>query len=292
MPATAAEEKLNRIADSVQRLPALPSVYHRVTELMNDPNSSATEIGGVVSHDQAIAARLLSVVNSSFYGFKQRINTVTRAMTMIGFRGLKELLLALSVLPALRDDSSDGPFDSRSFWTHAVGVAACSRAAAGLLRMPDPEAVFTAGLLHDIGKLAEFQFMRDEFLAVMETAHSENRPIADVEQERFGFSHADVGRLLARKWQFPENLIEAISLHHAPSQATRFACHTGIIHMADIISRAKMLGELYDGRVPPLDMNGWEATGIKKNQLEQLMQNTEEEFEKGKAFISIIREGA
>jgi putative nucleotidyltransferase with HDIG domain len=292
MTATDVDSRLNEIAEKVQRLPALPSVYHRVTELMNDPNSSAAEIGGVVSHDQAIAARLLNVVNSSFYGFRQRINTVTRAMTMIGFRGLKELLLALSVLPAMRDDSSAGPFDTRAFWTHAVGVAACARAAAGILRIPEPEAVFTTGLLHDIGKLGEYQFMRDEFLAAVETAHAENRPIHDVERERFGFSHVDVGRILAQKWQFPESIVEAISLHHAPSRAAKFACHTGIVHLADIIARAKMLGELYDGRVPPLDIKGWEATGLKRSQLDSLMRATEEEFEKGKAFVAIVREGA
>ena len=292
MPVTDVENRLNEIANKVHRLPALPSVYHRVTELMNDPKSSAAEIGRVVSHDQAIAARLLNVINSSFYGFRQRINTVTRAMTMIGFRGLKELLLALSVLPAMRDDSSGGPFDTRAFWTHAVGVAACARAAAGILRVPDPEAVFTTGLLHDIGKLGEYQFMREEFLAVVETAHAENRPIHEVERERFGFSHVDVGKILATKWQFPENIIEAISMHHAPSRTAKFACQTGIVHLADIISRAKMMGEMYDGRVPPLDMNAWEATGLKRSQIDPLMRATEEEFEKGKAFIAIVKEGA
>jgi len=284
------EQKLSELAEKVQRLPALPTVYNRVTELMNDPKSSAAEIGGVVANDQAIAARLLNIVNSSFYGFKQRINTVTRAMTMIGFRGLKELLLALSVLPAMKDDSTGGPFNGRSFWMHAVGVAAGARAAATLLRIPEPEAVFTVGLLHDIGKLAEYQFMKEEFLVALEAAHRDNRPLHEIEKETLGFTHADVGCLLARKWQFPDNLIEAISYHHTPALATKSPAQTAVVHLADIIARAKIMGDMYDSRVPPLDQRAWELSGLKRNQIAQLMQDTEKEFEKGKAFVAIIRE--
>lgn len=282
--------KLQLMADRVQRLPTLPTVYMHVTQLMNDPNSSAAEIGEVVSHDQVITAKILSVVNSSFYGFKQRISTVTRAMTMIGFRGLKELILAVSVLPALNTRAQHPAFDDSSFWTHAIGCAAGAKAAARLLRLPSPEEVFTGGLLHDIGRVAEYQCLQEEFLACIEEAHAKNVPLHEVERERFGFTHADVGQMLARKWQFPDNLLEAIAYHHTPNAAVRCPRETAIVHLADIIARAKILGSPYDQRVPPLNAQAWEATGLKRNQLEALMQTTDEEFEKGQAFISIVKE--
>ena len=282
-------KKLEELARKVQQLPTLPTVYFRVTELMNDPNSSAAEIGEVVAHDQAIAARLLRVINSSFYGFKERISSVTCAMTMIGFRGLRELILTLTALPILRRGGNDKAFDDRTFWAHAVGCAAGARSAARLLRVGDPEEAFTAGLLHDIGKLAEYWFLKEEFVALLERAHDENEPIFVLERDSFGFTHADLGRMLAEKWQFPDRLVDVISNHHTPAGSTRFPREAAIIHLADIISRAKMLGDTYDGRVPPLDMNAWQVIGLEKNQIEHLMQIVDEEFEKGKAFLSVMR---
>ena len=106
-----------------------------------------------------------------------------------------------------------------------------------------------------------------------------------------GFTHADVGRLLAQKWQFPDYLVEAISFHHVPTQAVKAPLQTAVVHVADIIARAKILGDMYDPRVPPLDLRAWETTGLKRNQIATLLQSTEEEYEKGKAFISIVRKG-
>lgn len=285
------DEQIQRIADKVDRLPTLPSVCVRVNELMADPNTSAAEIGAVVAHDQVVAARLLSVVNSSFYGFRQRINSVTRAMTMIGFRGLRDLMLALGALPALRTQSRHKEFDDSSFWSHAVGVAAGARATAVMLRMPNPEEAFTAGLLHDLGKVAEYQFLTEEFMRILEKAHAENEPIHRLEQERLHFNHAHVGELLARRWRFPDSLTEAICHHHHPSRAPRFPREAAVVHLADIIARAKMLGNTYDHRVPPIDLDAWKVLGLQKELLPQLMAQAEVEFEKGKAFIAVIRDG-
>ena len=279
--------RLEMLADRVQRLPTLPTIYTRVSVLMADPNSSVAEIGRVVAHDQAIAAKLLNVVNSSFYGFRQQITTVTRAMTMVGFRGLKELMLALAVLPAL-GSLKHKEFNDAVFWSHAVGCAACARAAAVILRLPDPEESFTAGLLHDIGKLAEYQFMNEGFIKLLETSHVDNTPMHELEMSALGYTHADVGRLLARKWQFPETLTEAIAWHHQPARAQRGAQQAAVIHVADIISRALMLGDPYDARVPPLDASAWELSGLKQDQISLLMRRTETEYEKGKSFVSII----
>ena len=283
-------QKLLMLVGQLERLPTLPTVCLRANELMTDPNSSATDIGSVIAHDQVIAAKLLGIVNSSFYGFRQRITTVTRAMTMIGFRGLKDLILTLGALPALRLDKSHENFNATAFWSHSVGVATCARSIAMTLQMPNPEEAFTAGLLHDIGKIAEYQFLTEEFMAIQEEAHLKNIPLYEVEKQRNRFSHADVGDLLAKRWRFSESLIECIACHHTPSLAHRHPREVAIIHLADIIARAKLLGDPYDQRVPPLDTGAWETAGLKTNQLNRLMANCDVEFEKSKIFISILKD--
>ena len=280
---------LEALAEKVQQLPTLPTVYIRVAERMNYPNSSAADVGEIVAHDQAIAAKLLRVVNSSFYGFKHRISTVSRAITVIGFRGLRDLLLTLSALRVLRPWSDGKTFDDRLFWTHAAGCAASARAAASLLRLEDPEEAFTAGLLHDVGKLAEYWFLRDDFLNVYWEAREKGAPLHDLEKERLGFTHAEVGRLLAERWRLPPPLVEAIASHHAPGES-EFKRDTAIVHLADIISRALLLGGETNERIPPLDMDAWEATGLASEQIDPLMRATEEEFRKGKEFLAIIND--
>lgn len=281
---------LESLGDKVQQLPTLPTVYIRVAELMGDPNTSASDIADVVIHDQAIAVKLLRVVNSSFYGFSQRITTVSRAITVIGFRGLRDLVLTLSALRVLRPWSDGKTFDDRTFWTHAVGCAACARAAATLLKFHDPEEAFTAGLLHDIGKLAEYWFLRDDFLSIMWQAREEAEPLYRFERKAFGFTHAEVGRLLSQRWRLPENLIECIARHHSPN-GSRFQREVAVVHLADIICRAMILGDVQDYRIPPLDMDAWEKAGLRKSQIEPLMRATQEEFAKGREFLSIIGEG-
>jgi len=278
---------LESLADKVRQLPTLPTVYIKVAELMNDPNASAADISKVIVHDQAIAAKLLRVVNSSFFGLSQRVSTVSRAITIIGFRGLRDIILTLSALRVLRPWSDGKTFDDRTFWAHGVGCAACARATAIMLRSSDPEESFTAGLLHDIGKLTEYWFLRDEFLPLAWEAHEKKIPLYVLEKEKLGFTHADVGRLLAERWQLPENLIDSIAFHHTPSES-RFPREAAIVHLADIMARAMILSNDQDSRVPPLDMAAWNNIGLTTDKIEPLMRATEEEFAKGKEFLSIL----
>jgi len=279
--------RLNNLAEQVHQIPTLPAVYNRAIGLLNDPYSSASQIGNVLSHDQAIAARLLRIVNSSFYGFRYRISNVTHAITMIGFRGVEDLILTLSVFPTLQLGAGESAQDERSFWFHSVSCAACARAAIRMLRFAGGEEAFTVGLLHDIGKVALLRFSRNEFLEVMRVARERNEPIHKVEKELLGFTHADVGKILAERWQFPRNLVEVIAYHHTPKKAKHFRRYVCAIHVADILSRVAVADQSND-RVPQLDMDAWDETGLQPCQIEALMKAGSEEFNKARAFLSIL----
>jgi len=284
---SAKSTRLHDLAARIKQLPTLPTVYIRVAELMRAENSSAADIAQVVRNDQVITAKLLRVVNSSFYGFKQHITTISRAITVIGFRGLRDLILTLSAFRLVRPWSAGKTFDDRTFWAHAVGCASCARATATMLGSADPEEAFTAALLHDIGKLAQYWFLRDEFVSLIWKAQEMNEPLFRLERDALGFTHADLGRLLAERWKLPDSLVDSIAYHHAPA-ASHFRRKTAIVHFADIVSRAMLLGGEDRERVPPLDATAWQETGLKKDRIEPLMRATAEEFEKGREFLAIV----
>jgi len=285
-----ADARLKALVQSVRQLPTLPTIYSRVTEMVQDPRSSVSDVSRVVGQDQVVVSKLLRLVNSSFYGLRQSVSTVQRAMTIIGFRSLKEMLLALTVLPLLDKCSEGTSVDLAQFWAHSVGCAAAGRVLSKTLRVSEPEEMFTAGLLHDVGKIAQLRFMEEEFVQLLERAGEENVPLYVLEPEVLGFDHSAVGRILAEKWRFPEKLAEIVACHHVPATAARFPREVAMIHLADIICRACLMGEVPDARVPPLDRKAWTTLGLKKEQLAPIMRETAEEFEKGMAFLFAVKD--
>ena len=278
---------LDMLAERIHELPTLPAVYHRVRELMDGGSSSAMQLGDVISYDPAITGRLLKLVNSSYYGFRQRINSVAHAIALIGFRGVENLILTLSVFPALKGGKDDFSEEARGFWLHSVGVAAAMRALAEILRFASREDAFTFGLLHDIGKVAMCRVMRDELVASIETARERNEPLHVVEREILGLDHTDVGRLLAEKWSFADDMAEVIGCHHNPMEARQYPGHACAIHLADIIGRVAA-SDGSDERIPTVDMIAWKETGLSVSQIETLMYATAREFGKAKAFVTLL----
>ena len=283
----ASAERLRELAGKVRQLPTLPTVYIRVVELMRDPRTSVDDLAKVVVNDQVIGVKLLQVLNSSFYGLRQRITTLPRAITIIGFRGLRDLILTLSALRVVRPWSAGRSFDDRTFWSHAVGCAACARVVAASSGAADPEQAFTAALLHDLGKLALYWFMRDEFVAAAWKAQDANQPLHEVETREFEFNHADVGNLLATRWKLPDEVTEPISFHHTPG-AARHKEITATVHAADVLSHALALGGNKNERVPPLDNAAWESLNIEVASIGPLMRQSVKEYEKAKEFLTIL----
>jgi len=282
-----AADRLNELAGKVRKLPPLPSVYIRVVELIRNPHTSPDDLAKVVANDQVIAAKLLQLLNSSFYGFRQRITTLPRAITIIGFRGLRDLILTISAVRVVRPWSAGRSFDDRTFWAHAVGCAASARVIAAASGVGDPEEAFTAALLHDIGKVALYQFLRDEFVAIIWKAQDANEPLHEVENRELGFNHADLGNLLAQRWKLPDDLTDPIAMHHVPGLA-RHRNITTTVHAADILSHAMALGGTRSGRVPPLDNAAWETLNIETEAIGPLMRQSVAECEKAKEFLAIL----
>ncbi|MBW2406815.1 MAG: HDOD domain-containing protein [Deltaproteobacteria bacterium] len=275
-----------KIIDRIDDLPTLPRTVLKITELVNDPKSSAKDLARVITDDQILTARLLKLVNSSFYGLPQRISTVTGAIVLIGFDAIRNLLLTTSVFDLFADRNRKRQQKQEKFWDHSLGCAVGAKVIGNYLRHDNIEELFVAGLLHDIGKIVEMMFQPDEFSKVVAAISRENILMITAENKILGYSHAEIGKLLAEKWNLPVKLIQITAHHHQPDVAGSFALEAAIVHLADIFCRALNMGFGGDNKIPPLDRFAWESLKIKTSAIESIMETMQDEYGDIRSFIS------
>lgn len=277
---------LKKIIGSIRDLPTLPRTVLKITELVNDPKSSARDLAMVITDDQILTARLLKLVNSSFYGFPQRIGTVTGAIVLLGFDAIRNLLLTTSVFGLFSDHVKGDRFGMERFWDHSLGCALGAKAIGDYLRYDKIEELFVSGLLHDIGKIVEFLFLPEDFNRVISLVEDENILLADAERRVLDYTHADVGALLAERWNMSSKLTNVIAHHHQPLLAGRFSREAGIVHLADILCRAMDMGSGGDNKIPPLDKEAWDLLQLNMSAIERIAEEMERQFQDISLFIT------
>lgn len=253
---------LESIVEAVNDLPALPSVVTRVIQLTDDPNSTAQDINNVLNQDQAITARVLRLANSAFYGYTRRINTVTDAVVFMGFKTIRSIVIAASVSDILNQEIAGYALEYGELWRHSQCTAMAARLIARKVKFPTLDLAYTAGLLHDIGKVILNRTMKEAYFEVVEKVSEGEIPFNQVEDEILGFNHAMVGAKVAAKWNLPDQLVEAIAMHHDPDNATVNPKLTAIIHMADAICVAMGIGIGVDGMLYPMSGKAMELLGL------------------------------
>lgn len=277
---------LNRIIRKVEDLPTLPRTVLKITELVNNPKSSARDLSRVITDDQVLTARLLKLVNSSFYGFPQRISTVTGAIVLLGFDAIRNLLLTTSVFDVFSKQIKHSKFSQEKFWDHSLGCAVGAKVIGNFMRHNKIEELFVSGLLHDIGKIVEMMFLPRKFSKITAVVRHKNTLLRDAELEVLGYTHAEIGKLLAERWNLPPKLIAVIGHHHDPATAGPYILETAITHLADILCRALNIGSGGDHKMPPLDPFAWEILKIKPHALEPIMEEMTREYEDISLFIT------
>ena len=267
-------QPLDRLSESMDSLPSLPPVLLRLTEAIRDPDTSARQWASILLQDPALTARLLRLVNSPYYGFPRRIATVTDALTLLGFRPVQHLLLTAAVVDLLHAEESL-EFSAVSLWQHAVGTAVAAGLLGRAVGYRDHEALFVAGLLHDVGKLVEFQCLRPEFLQALALARAKDLPLHVAEEQVLGFGHAQAGRVLLEHWNLPLRLCEAVACHHQPDLAQEAQWEAAFLHVADGLAYGLGLGVGGQGTVGPVEIAAWEWVGLSTAGLAPLLAEIE-----------------
>ena len=276
-----------KLVQGVGGLVTLPNVFIRINQLVVDPNSSTADIAKAVSQDPSFTVRLLKVANSPFYGFSSTIDTVSKAVSVIGTSQIRNLALSMSVARTFAG-LPNNLVSMDNFWHHSLYCALVARILAKQARKCDPEAVFTAGLLHDIGELIIFNRLpepaKESLLLVLDQV--DDLPVYLAERQIIGFDHAQVGGELARQWNLPPLLEECIAYHHSVAEAQRYPRETALVHLANILAQMAELDTLEPGDVSPIDPLAWEITGLDETVIELVVREAQEEIiEAEKLFL-------
>jgi putative nucleotidyltransferase with HDIG domain len=269
----------------VRTFPTLPVIVDRINELVQQPDTTARDIEAVVMTDQTMTARLLRLVNSPFYGFPQKVTTISRAVGLLGFEALRNLAFSTSVIQMFGSDGA-GAFDPAAFWKHSIGVAIAAKEIARRLGDKQVEEFFVAGLMHDVGKLVHHEFIPDEFECACILAIEHNILLRDAEQEVLKFTHDRTAGILLKHWRLPQRLITMVTDHHEPGRTSQHAREAAAIHLADILCRAKGLGFGGDNKIPRLKREAWDQLNLTIGDVEQVMSRMEQDFASAASILS------
>jgi putative nucleotidyltransferase with HDIG domain len=257
-------------------LPVLPVVVSELVASFAQADVSVGELAGKVAQDQALAAKTLRLANSSFYGLQSKVRTISQAIAVLGFDSVRALVTAAGVIGSFPATSAAG-FDVQGFWRHAIGTALCARSLARQLRV-NAEFAFVAGLLHDIGRLVLVTRFPENYAQVVAQRALADNSLVEAERSSLGFDHAQVGRLLAQHWKFPELIVRAIANHHAPMRDD-YGDIPAVVHVANVIAHGLDLAQDPDEQVPLLSQGAWDSLRLDEAALFAVFGAVEAEFE-------------
>lgn len=252
---TSTHPDLARMITEIEELPSIPETLLEILRVIDDPTSGAPDLAAVVRLDAPLTAKILRLANSPFYGSRSDISDVSRSIAVLGYRTMRSVAITLTVATSIVSAvaRAGGRLNYRDLWRHSVTTGAMAKELAILSGDPDPEEVFAAGLLHDLGKFILELHDPKAYDQVVHQRRCSGRPLAAVELETFGFDHAEVGRAFASSWRFPEILLTCIGGHHEPRSPASSA-KTRLERAAAVVALADYLANLHE---PPIsDLGG------------------------------------
>jgi len=268
------------------QLPALPQVFLELQQAIASTSTSADDLAEIISQDPGLTAFLLRMVNSAFYSLPMQIDTISRAVTVVGVNQLSTLAVGTSVMSLFKDVPED-VLDMEQFWKHSVGVGLIARRLCRLTGEGDPERAFVAGLLHDIGQLILLQTEAERVTAVHAHSRVNGVLLWAEEKELLGFDHATLGGMLLRKWNFPFVLVSAVLEHHQP-KANQKEAEPALVHCAETIATGLGIGSSGEFFVQPPDPGIWKSMGLTPERVDEMVEDLDEELEE--AFQVLIQQ--
>jgi HD-like signal output (HDOD) protein len=269
MGPTTADDIRKTIAKRNIKLPEIPSIVYELNDVIADPFSSADDIAIVVNKSPSLASLLLKIVNSAFYGFPSRIDSISRAVTLIGSKEISSLGLGISTMSLFKEIPKE-LIDVKAFFKHCLSCGILSRILAAHLNIQYTEQFFVAGLLHDIGRVIIFKYFPQQATALLKESLSSGQLLYAIEPKLLGCRHTHVGRDLFNKWKLPYSLENSTYYHHTPSRAPD-PVKAGVIHLADLCIHGLGLGSSGEVLVPPLDEKCYNSLGITPGDLKAVL---------------------
>jgi putative nucleotidyltransferase with HDIG domain len=265
-------QELRQQIEVLDSLPAIPPIVKKLLRTIDSPTLSLTEMGGMIAKDQALTAKLLKIVNSPIYGFPGRISSVSQSLILLGLNVMKGLLFGVSVFEVMEQAMM-------GLWEHSIATAVTAKALASKKGLSEPEEVMISALLHDIGKVALKVKFPVPYANALLMSENKGLLIRESEERVFSVSHAEAGSWLARKWNFPMSLIDPIAYHHRPTIAKTAPLQTAIVHISDILIRARGIGFAGEHFVPAVHPKIWETLSLSDHDIKEVLRSVDETIE-------------
>ncbi len=276
-----AEEVIQRLQD----LPSLPAVVMQVYQMADDPQTSAQQLALVIGKDQGFTMRLLRLANSAYYGMMRRVGTIEEAVVVLGISTVRNLALIAATFPLFRRALLGYTPHVSGLWSHSLAVGLVAQVGSRMFEVQKRNEAFTAGLLHDVGKLIISTALTDWMGELHDLIHHYRMPVHSAERELFGFTHEEIGALVVERWNLPPCIARMIRFHHQSLEQNDPSC--ALIEFADYC--ANQLGYMMNPEAPPepFDTRVLNVLGVDIEQAEQFMARAKEVLQASQNLFQI-----
>ncbi len=262
-------DSLKAYVEQITKLPTVPAIAREILNLVDDNKISVTRLENIVEKDPSIAAKILSVANSAFFGLKIPVTTINSAIIRIGFNNVKNIALGISLMTVLDDGRAEHKAYYKKVFRHSAVVGVVSRFISESINLNISEEMLLNGLLHDIGYLVLNRYFSDNFMKVINTFEREGS-LLEAEKAVLDFTHADIGMWLAGKWELPDIFTDTIHYHHTPSAAKENLKHIAVVHLADYITTGNIFRITEKDPGYPFDRSALDILGITEEDLKDI----------------------
>ncbi len=270
--------KLERLVSKSDRMPTLPTVYSKIQEAVEDPDTSFDDMGKIILNDQGLSARLLRLANSAFYGYPSEVSTIPDALTVIGLQQFKNMALSTCIMDIFTGIPDD-LVNMEQFWRKSIACGLCARIMALELREANSERFFLGGLLHKIGRLIIYREEPEKAMEIISLSRKREVHQHHIETEILGFNHADVGGALLSGWKLPDSLSELVAAHIKPVLAKISARDASLIHLADFLTEALGMGFTGERYIPTFSEAAWGHSGLDESSLFYIVEELQRQYE-------------
>jgi HD-like signal output (HDOD) protein len=278
----------------IENIATLPDVALKVLEAIQDSQSNMNQISKIIEKDASIAARLLKVANSPYWGFSGKIDNIQRSLVLLGLREVSNIIIAVSIFTAFTKLKPKSSFDRDNFWLHASGTGQIARRFAKNIQLNFQGEEFVAALIHDLGKLILDQFFSEEFKQILTRSQESGSLPMESEEKFFGFNHSHIAAWLLKRWNIPESIVYSVNYHHVPQEASEHQPLVAVVHLSDIICEKWGIGSDSDVKNISLKENSaWDILVKYRPELSELDLDkfTDElkiEIENDQLFMALI----
>lgn len=287
--ATTRKDRYEHAVSRLSDLPTIPNTLLRIWQLVDDPDSSASDLEKVITMDQALTAKILRLVNSPYYGIREPVTGCRQAIMLLGFDTVKNLSICVSVVSAcLPDEPTNPELDLRELWKHSITTGVVADQIAAHAQVGNPDAAFTAGVLHDIGKFVMNIALRHDYGDVIALARNEGLFLREAEDSLVGANHQYFGAFLARMWGFPAQLVEAIEKHHEESRADGPLGVVEIVSLANRVARMLKVGSSGDTRSLELSPDTFATIQLEGDDADRFLSDVHQRVEDARDMMNLV----